>query len=103
MQPNTELATLRLVDTDPAELTADAVVIGVYSQDADAPSPLLLASGAESIAVAFDGKLTDTLQLLGAAGSVGEVTKVATLGTITAPLVVAVGLGPEPTGALPPT
>ena len=39
--------------------------------------------------------------LLGATGGVGEVTKVATLGTITAPLVVAVGLGPEPTGALP--
>jgi len=89
----TELATLRLIDTDPAELAVDAVVIGVYSQDPDAPSPLLLASGAESIAVAFDGKLTDTLLLLGASGAVGEVTKVATLGTVTAPLVAAVGLG----------
>jgi leucyl aminopeptidase len=101
--PKTELAALRLIDTDPAELAADAIVVGVYSQDADAPSPLLLASGAESIAVAFDGKLTDTLLLLGASGSVGEVTKVATLGTITAPLVAVVGLGPEPTGALPTT
>jgi len=96
-------AALRLIDTDPAELEAGAIVIGVYSQDADAPSPLLLASGAESIAVAFDGKLTDTLLLLGASGAVGEVTKVATLGTVTAPLVTAVGLGPEPTGALPAT
>ena len=105
------LASLSLVDTDPAELEADAVVVGVYSFTApasddtntDTPNPLLLASGAESIAVAFDGKLPDTLVLLGATGGVGEVTKVATLGTITAPLVVAVGLGPEPTGALPTT
>ena len=94
---------LRLVDTDPAELSVDAVVIGVYSQDATAPNPLLLAAGSESVAVAFDGKLTDTLGLLGASGSAGEVTKVATLGTVTAPLVVAVGLGPEPTGAMPTT
>ncbi len=94
---------LRLVDTDPAELSVDAVVIGVYSQDATAPNPLLLAAGSESVAVAFDGKLTDTLGLLGASGSAGEVTKVATLGTVTAPLVVAVGLGPEPTGAMPAT
>ncbi|HEY9484725.1 MAG TPA: M17 family peptidase N-terminal domain-containing protein, partial [Micromonosporaceae bacterium] len=94
---------LRLVDTDPAELSVDAVVIGVYSQDATAPNPLLLAAGSESVAVAFDGKLTDTLGLLGASGSAGEVTKVATLGTVTAPLVVAVGLGPEPAGAMPTT
>jgi leucyl aminopeptidase len=97
------VATLQLIDTDPAEFTAGAIVIGVYGQDADAPSPLLLASGAESIGLAFDGKLTDTLVLLGASGGVGEITKVATLGTLTSPLVVAVGLGPEPAGALPST
>ncbi len=96
-----QLASLRLVDTDPAELAVDAVVIGVYSQSADAPAPLLVASGAESIVAAFDGKLTDTLVLLGASGTAGEVTKIATLGTVTAPLVVAVGLGAEPAGALP--
>jgi leucyl aminopeptidase len=76
-------------------------VIGVYSQDADAPAPLLLAAGAQSIAAAFDGRLVETLVLLGATGAAGEVTKLATLGTITAPLVVAVGLGPQPAGALP--
>ncbi|MEV4759202.1 leucyl aminopeptidase [Micromonospora sp. NPDC049559] len=103
--------TLSLADTDPAELTVDAVVIGVHSQSGtDAPTPpgpggfaatLLLATGAESIAAAFDGRLTETLALLGATGAPGEVTKIATLGTVTAPLVVAVGLGPEPTGAAP--
>jgi leucyl aminopeptidase len=99
----TKLASLDLNDTDPAELKVDAIVIGVYSQGPDEPAPLLLASGAESIAAAFDGRLVDTLSLLGAAGTAGEVTKLATLGAITAPLVLAVGLGPEPIGALPAT
>ncbi|WP_027340913.1 leucyl aminopeptidase [Hamadaea tsunoensis] len=96
---------LTLFDTDPAELAVDAVVIGVHSPGdggADGePGELLLASGAESIAAAFDGKLGPTLALLGATGAAGEVTKLAALGAITAPLVVAVGLGPEPTGAAP--
>ncbi|BCL13082.1 leucyl aminopeptidase [Micromonospora sagamiensis] len=99
--------TLSLVDTDPAELAVDAIVIGVHSQtgEQDATSgpvgSLLLGSGAESIAAAFDGKLTETLALLGATGAPGEVIKLATLGTITAPIVAAVGLGAEPTGAAP--
>ena len=70
-----QIPTLSLLDGDPAEQAVDAVVIGVYSQDADAPAPLLLASGAESIAVAFDGRLVETLVLLGATGAAGEVTK----------------------------
>ncbi|MFG3579140.1 leucyl aminopeptidase [Micromonospora chersina] len=98
--------TLSLVDTDPAELAVDAIVIGVHSQttEQESGSPasaLLLASGAESIAAAFDGKLTETLALLGATGGPGEVIKLATLGTVTAPVVAAVGLGPEPSGAAP--
>jgi leucyl aminopeptidase len=91
---------LSLVDTDPAELTVDAIVIGLHSQP-DEGGALLPAAGAESIAAAFDGKLTSTLALLGASGAPGEVTKLATLGTISAPLVVAVGLGDEPTGSAP--
>src|SRR5690349_22978232 len=90
-----------LVDTDPAELAVDAIVIGLHSQP-DEGGALLPAAGAESIAAAFDGRLTSTLALLGATGAAGEVTKLATLGTISAPLVVAVGLGDEPSGAAPP-
>ncbi|MFV2111023.1 leucyl aminopeptidase [Micromonospora sp. LOL_025] len=99
--------TLSLVDTDPAELAVDAIVIGLHSQTGEQDATtglagtLLLASGAESIAAAFDGKLTETLALLGATGAPGEVIKLATLGTVTAPVVAAVGLGPEPTGAAP--
>ncbi|WP_250030359.1 leucyl aminopeptidase [Paractinoplanes maris] len=94
-QPN-----LSLVDTDPAELAVDAIVIGLHSQP-DEGGALLPAAGAESIAAAFEGKLTSTLALLGASGAPGEVTKLATLGTISAPLVVAVGLGDEPSGSAP--
>ncbi|MEU8231024.1 leucyl aminopeptidase [Actinoplanes sp. NPDC048967] len=93
---------LTLVDSDPAELAVDAIVIGLHSQP-DEGGALLPAAGAESIAAAFDGKLTSTLALLGATGAPGEVTKLATLGTIAAPLVVAVGLGDEPSGSAPAT
>ncbi len=101
--PTTALPTLQLADTDPADLTVDAVVIGVHSQEGTngTAGELLLASGAESIAAAFDGKLTATLTLLGATGAAGEVTKLATMGVISAPVLVAVGLGAEPTGAAP--
>ncbi|HET8680693.1 MAG TPA: leucyl aminopeptidase [Micromonosporaceae bacterium] len=93
------MTTLSLVDTDPADLTAGAIVIGVHSPDGD--GGLLLAPGAESIAAAFDGRLVPTLALLGATGAAGEVTKLATLGTVAAPLVAAVGLGPAPAAGAP--
>ena len=93
---------INLVDTDPAELPVDALVIGLHSQP-DEGGALLPAAGAESIAAAFDGKLTSTLALLGASGSPGEVTKLASLGAVSAPLVVAVGLGDEPSGSAPAT
>ncbi|PRY30206.1 leucyl aminopeptidase [Pseudosporangium ferrugineum] len=91
---------LSLVDSDPAELAVDALVIGLHSQP-DEDGALLPAAGAESIAAAFDGRLTATLALLGATGAPGEVTKLATLGTVAAPLIVAVGLGDEPPGSAP--
>jgi len=93
---------LSLADGDPAELAVDALVIGLHSQP-DEGGALLPAAGAESIAAAFDGKLTATLALLGATGAPGEVTKLATLGTVAAPLIVAVGLGDEPSGSAPAT
>ncbi|GID93518.1 leucyl aminopeptidase [Amorphoplanes digitatis] len=94
--------TLSLVDSDPAELAVDAIVIGLHSQP-DEGGAVLPAAGAESIAAAFDGKLISTLTLLGATGTAGEVIKLATLGTVAAPLIVAVGLGDEPTGSAPAT
>jgi leucyl aminopeptidase len=115
-----------LFDTDPAELAVDAVVIGVHGRDQpghgagrtaarpgdgagratararDGAGDLLIAAGGESVVAAFDGTLVEALRLLGATGATGEVTRLPTLGRITAPLLVAVGLGPEPPGAAPP-
>jgi leucyl aminopeptidase len=95
---------LNLVDTDPAELAVDAVVVGVYAHDGG-DAKLLLAPGADSVAAAFSdrpgGGLAETLRVLGATGAVGEVTKVPAFGAVAAPLVVAVGLGPEPSGPTP--
>ncbi|WP_239678402.1 leucyl aminopeptidase [Natronosporangium hydrolyticum] len=103
--PPYPLPRLSLFDTDPAEYAVDAVVIGLHRRDDDPaadPIDLLVSGGGESIVAAFDGQLVTALRTLGATGKAGEVIKLATLGTITAPLVVAVGLGPEPAGALPP-
>src|SRR5690606_1646082 len=83
------LPRLSLFDTDPAELAVDAIVIGVHQRDgADRAQDgeLLVAAGCESVVAAFDGQLTATLELLGATGAVGEVTKLATFGAVTAPL-----------------
>ncbi|WP_433609441.1 leucyl aminopeptidase [Dactylosporangium sp. CA-139114] len=94
------MTSLTLVDTDPATLVADAVVIGVYADDSP-DAKLVLAPGAQSIAAAFSdrpgGGLAETLRVLGATGALGEVTKLAAFGAVSAPLVVAVGLG-VPTG-----
>ena len=95
---------LSLSDTDPAELVVDAIVVGLHSTNGAAGGGApLLAPGAESIAVAFEGRLAETLALLGATGAVGEVTKLATLGTVSAPVIAAVGLGPVPPDGQTPT
>jgi len=86
---------LTLSDSDPADLTVDAIVLGVHEGEDHTP---LLAPGAESVAAAFDGTLARTLAQLGATGAPGEVTKLATLGTVPAPVIAAVGLGPVPDG-----
>ncbi len=97
---------LHLVDTDPARLAADALVIGVYRRDGDGPASIALADGAQSVAAAFadrpGGGLVETLHRLGATGASDEVTKLATFGVLPAPVLAAVGLGQDP-GAGAPT
>ncbi|MEV8515541.1 leucyl aminopeptidase [Dactylosporangium sp. NPDC051484] len=96
------MTSLTLVDTDPAELAVDAVVIGVYAIEGG-DTKLPIAPGAESVAAAFSdrpgGGLAETLRVLGATGALGEVTKLAAFGAVAAPLVVAVGLGAPVGGA----
>jgi leucyl aminopeptidase len=82
---------LMLANAEIASLDVDAVVIGVTRGGAD--DGVGLAPGAEDVDRAFDGGLTGVLNGLGATGEQGEVTKVPTFGHLTAPIVVAVGLG----------
>ena len=82
-----------VVTSAPADSTeADAIVIGV----ARGPGGLVLAPGSERVAAALGAALLPALVGLGATGRAEEVTRLATLGTTTAPVVVAVGLGAVP-------
>ncbi|MQA25441.1 MAG: leucyl aminopeptidase [Micromonosporaceae bacterium] len=85
------MTTVAAIDNDPATLTVDALVVGLYQADGD-EGPRL-AGGAETVDAAFSGRLAATFALLGATGAVGEVTKLASLGAVPAPVVAAVGLG----------
>jgi leucyl aminopeptidase len=73
-------------------LRADAIVIGV-AKGARGP---VVAPGAEAVDKAYDGRLADVLETLGASGAEGEVTKLPAPSGFKAPVVVAVGLGAEP-------
>jgi leucyl aminopeptidase len=77
-----------------ASVNADALVIGVY-KDGDS---LVLAPGAEAVDAAFGGGLAAALKALGATGSADEVTRIPSAGSLAAPLVVALGLGPNGDG-----
>jgi leucyl aminopeptidase len=79
---------LHTASGSPATVEADAVVIGVLA--ADGPR---LAPGSAEVDEAFDGGLAALLAVAGATGKADEVVKIPTRGTITAPLLVAVGLG----------
>jgi leucyl aminopeptidase len=86
-----------LSGTNAATATADAVVVGVLparGDDDDTKNGPRLAPGAAAVDAAFDGGLAALLALAGATGRADEVVRVPTRGTITAPLLVAVGVGP---------
>ena len=93
---------LRLSFEAAAEAEVDVLVIGtrpeVSGSDAEETvtpgSPVLV--GAGGLDAAFDGELASLLALAGAAGTAEEVVKLPTRGAVTAPLVLAVGLGPDP-------
>jgi leucyl aminopeptidase len=81
--------TLQTSQSAPRDAVADAVVVGV-TQGPDGPE---LAPGAEDVADALGGTLAETLGILGATGQAEEVTKIASAGRLSAPLIAAVGLG----------
>jgi leucyl aminopeptidase len=76
---------------------ADAVVVGLYATEtAKGVKGVALAPGAEAVDAAYGGALGKALDLLGASGKDGELTRVPSQGDLKAPLIVAVGLGKKP-------
>jgi leucyl aminopeptidase len=78
--------TLLTSQSTPTATEADALVIGVF-QGADGPVPAWSTD---------DIDLAAALTALGATGKLEEITKVLTHGRLAIPVVVAVGLGPDP-------
>jgi leucyl aminopeptidase len=85
------MPSVSLVAPDSA-LRADAVVVGVRSGKGGGQ----LAPGAERVDEALGGRLAKALEALGAKGKPDEVAKIPTLGLADFPLVVATGLGADP-------
>jgi leucyl aminopeptidase len=81
--------TLHIDETSPHLVDADAVVIGVAKGTGGAT----LVPGTKDVDEALGGGLADTLAALGATGEAGEITKIPTAGRLTAPVIVAVGMG----------
>src|SRR5271169_5590791 len=70
---------------------ADAIIIGVTETTAGpVPSP-----GSEDVNAALSGALPATLAALGATGKQDEITRIASGSQLTAPLIIAVGLGQD--------
>jgi leucyl aminopeptidase len=88
-------ATLRTSQESPHDAQADVIIVGV-TQGPDGPVP---APGAQEVDAALGGNLAETLGSLGATGKAEEVTRIASAGKLTAPLVAAVGLGAPANGS----
>ncbi len=83
------MATLSVSTAAPDAAEVDVLVIAA-GKSADGPVPL---PGSEAVDAALGGRLSAVLTDLGASGDEGEVTRFASLGAITAPLIAVVGLG----------
>jgi len=86
------VTSLSLSSTSATATKGDALVIGIAK---GVTGPVLL-PGSEEVDAAFDGRLAAALAALGATGKAGEVTRLPSAAGITAPVVVAVGVGKEP-------
>jgi leucyl aminopeptidase len=87
---------LHIASGSPATAEADAVVVGLLPATGEGTTPRL-APGSDEVAAAFSGDgaggLAALLAVAGATGKADEVVKIPTRGTLTAPLLLAVGLG----------
>jgi leucyl aminopeptidase len=87
------VTTYSLRAANPAKTRAEAVVVGVL-QGAKGP---VLADGAEEVAAAYGRKARGLLASLGVSGKAGEVVRLPAGDTLSAQVLVLVGLGPEVT------
>lgn len=87
------MTSISLDSADLAGVDVGAIVIGVSPGEAGAAP----AAGADALDRALDGGLADALTALGATGKAGEVTKLPSLGAVAAKVIVAAGLGEDPT------
>ncbi|NVI85840.1 M17 family peptidase N-terminal domain-containing protein, partial [Actinomadura sp. BRA 177] len=85
------MTSISLDSADLASLDVDAIVIGV-SPAGEGAAP---AGGAGDLDRAMDGRLTGALAALGATGKAGEITRLPSLGAVTAKVIVAAGLGED--------
>ncbi|HEY9378731.1 MAG TPA: leucyl aminopeptidase [Jiangellaceae bacterium] len=83
------MTTIALSSADPAAIAADAIVVGVATDD----DGVRLHDQANGVDQFVGGSFAATLQTLGAKGKVDEVIKVPTSGAAKASMVVAVGMG----------
>ncbi|GAA1561892.1 leucyl aminopeptidase [Kribbella sancticallisti] len=90
------MSTITLSKSDPAGVKTDVLVIGVVKLDGGVTLP----AGTESLNAAYGGKLVEVLSGLGATGKAGEVTKVPGPKPGRSAMLIAVGLGSAPDGAL---
>ena len=86
------MTAVTLTKTALSQVKADAIIVGLSS----GRSGPALVPGTADVDKAFKKQLVDALKAVGATGRVGEVTRIATLGRVAAPALVAVGLGAAP-------
>ncbi|WP_327086109.1 leucyl aminopeptidase [Nonomuraea sp. NBC_01738] len=84
------MTTVRLNSADPVSFDTDALIVG-FHPGSEGPR-----ATADGLNAAFGGKLAATLAAIGFTGKPGELAKIPSFGAITAPLLVAIGLGDEP-------
>jgi leucyl aminopeptidase len=89
------VTTISLTSASAPTLDVDAIVVGVLSTD----SGIELTPGAQGVDEAYGGRLREALVAMGAQGKAGEITKLPTLGALSAPVVVAAGLGEAGAGS----
>jgi leucyl aminopeptidase len=93
------VTSLRVSDKAPADVKADALVIGVAA-GADGPV-LATGKGAPELPRALRSSLTGALSGLGVTGKADQVVRIPSNGAVAAPVVVLTGLGKPPAGRNP--